>query len=72
MPVKHRDMVKEDGVWVDREWVLCRTTLYNELIVITKRDYDLWTSFHVDKYEHIAEGRRNVLHQFQQLMKEGG
>jgi len=62
-------MVKEDGVWVDRDWVLCRATRFNEIIVITKRDYDLWTSYRVTQYEFIAEGRRNVLHQFQKLMK---
>ena len=71
MPVKHRDMVEEDGVWVDRVWVLCHATTFDEIIVITKRDYDLWKAFHVGKYEFIAEGRRNVLHQFQKLMKEG-
>jgi hypothetical protein len=62
-------MVKENGAWVDRDWVLCRATMYNEIIVITKRDYDHWISFHVGKYEFIAHGRRSVMKQFQKLMK---
>jgi predicted metallo-beta-lactamase superfamily hydrolase len=51
-------------------WVLCRATLYNEIIVITKRDYDHWKSYLVTQYEYIAEGRRSVMKQFQELMKE--
>lgn len=52
-------------------WVLCRATAFNELIVITKRDYDHWTSYLVTKYEFIAQGRRSAMQQFQKLMKEG-
>lgn len=51
-------------------WVLCRATRFNEIIVITKRDYDLWTSYLVTQYEFIAQGRRIVMEQFQKLMKE--
>lgn len=65
------DMVKEGGAWVDAVWVLCRATAFNELIVITKRDYDHWTSYLVTKYEFIAQGRRSAMKQFQKLMKEG-
>lgn len=62
-------MVKEDGVWVDKDWVLCRATRFDEIIVITKRDYDHWKSYLVTQYEYIAQGRRIVMEQFQKLMK---
>lgn len=52
-------------------WVLCRATQFNEIIVITKRDYDHWKSYLVTQYEYISEGRRSVMKQFQKLMKEG-
>ena len=71
MPVKHRDMVEEDGVWVDRVWVLCHAATFGETIVITKRDYDHWKAFHVGKYEFIAQGRRTAMKQFRELMLEG-
>lgn len=52
-------------------WVLCRATRFDEIIVITKRDYDHWKSYLVTQYEYIAQGRRIVMEQFQKLMKEG-
>ena len=51
-------------------WVLCHATTFGETIVITKRDYDHWILFHVGKYEFIAQGRRSVMEQFKELMKE--
>jgi hypothetical protein len=50
-------------------WVLCRATGFNEIIVITKRDYDHWTSYLVTQYEFIAQGRRSEMERFQQLAK---
>jgi predicted metallo-beta-lactamase superfamily hydrolase len=50
-------------------WVLCRATRFNEIIVITKRDYDHWTSYLVTHYEFIAQGRRREMERFQQLAK---
>lgn len=50
-------------------WVLCRATRFDEIIVITKRDYDHWKSYLVTQYEYIAQGRRIVMEQFQKLMK---
>jgi len=50
--------------------VLCRATQFNEVIVITKWDYDHWTSYLVTQYEFIAQGRRIVMEQYRNLMKE--
>jgi hypothetical protein len=54
--------------------VLCRTHPigpYNpEVIVVAKKEFDYWAATYQKQYEFIAQGARQDMERFQQLMKE--
>ena len=60
---------------VDGPWILCRVTRgtlpsNSEVIVIMKSDYDLWSKTFPSSYEFIARGKRELMRQYRDLMKE--
>jgi hypothetical protein len=54
---------------VDGTWVLCRVET-GLVIVIMQSDYNQWVTIQNSTYEFIAKGKRELMRQYRDLMKE--